>query len=100
MEKTLLVGDYILVSKARYGPRLPITPITIPFTHNKYPFGNKLRNSFVSSTQLPYRRLKGISPIKHFDIVVFNYPEGDTVIQELPDKSYYTQCRQYGTEKI
>lgn len=99
MEKTLLVGDYVLVNKLRYGPRYPMTPITIPFTHNSLPFA-KNRNSFISSVQWPYNRLKGVSKIKHFDVVVFNYPEGDTVIQELPEKSYYTQIRQYGRSSI
>ncbi len=99
MEKTLLVGDYVLVNKLRYGPRYPMTPITIPFTHNSLPFA-KNRNSFISTVQWPYNRLTGISRIKRFDVVVFNYPEGDTVIQELPEKSYYTQIRQYGRNSI
>jgi signal peptidase I len=99
MEKTLLVGDYILVSKLKYGPRFPITPLTIPFTHNALPF-LKTRNSFVNSIQRPYRRLRGISEIKHFDVVVFNYPEGDSVIREFPEKSYYTMTRQYGSKDI
>lgn len=99
MEKTLLVGDYVLVNKLRYGPRYPMTPITIPFTHNSLPFA-KNQNSFISSVQWPYNRLKGVSKIKRFDVVVFNYPEGDTVIQELPEKSYYTQIRQYGRSSI
>lgn len=100
MEKSLLVGDYILVNKVKYGPRLPMTPITIPFTHNTLPISRKTKNSFISSTQLPYRRLRGTSEIKRFDVVVFNYPEGDTVIQEMPEKSYYSMCREYGTQAI
>jgi len=99
MEKTLCVGDYIMVSKLRYGPRLPMTPFNIPFTHNSMPF-YKNKNSFISTVQLPYRRLKGINQIKRYDVVVFNYPEGDTVIQKLPEKSYYTMIRQYGRKKI
>jgi signal peptidase I len=95
MEKTLLVGDYILVSKLSYGPRMPMTPITIPFTHNTLPFSNG-KNSFISSLQLPYKRLSGFSNIKRSDIIVFNYPEGDTIIKSLPEKSYYTFIRQYG----
>ncbi len=100
MEKTLLVGDYILVNKVRYGSRLPMTPITIPFTHNTMPFSKKVKNSFSSSTQLPYKRLRGFSKIKRFDIVVFNYPEGDTVIQEMPEISYYYMCREYGVSNV
>lgn len=100
MEKSLLVGDYILVNKVKYGPRLPMTPLTIPFTHNTLPMSKKVKNSFISSTQLPYRRLRGSSKISRFDVVVFNYPEGDTVIQDLPDKSYYNMCREYGADNI
>ncbi len=99
MEKTLNVGDYIFVSKLRYGPRLPITPITIPFTHNVMPFTVNT-NSFVNWISFPYRRLSGISSIRNFDVVVFNYPEGDTVIKNLPDKSYYQVVRQYGRDFV
>jgi signal peptidase I len=99
MEKTLDVGDYIFVSKFRYGPRLPITPITIPFTHNILPY-TKNTKSFSTLIKFPYRRLSGISSIKNFDVVVFNYPEGDTVIKNLPDKSYYQMVRQYGYDYI
>lgn len=99
MEKTLLAGDYILVSKLRYGPRYPITPLTIPFTHNTLPF-TKAKKSFLSSVQLPYKRLRGLSAMKHFDVVVFNYPEGDTVIGNMPEKSYYSMVRQYGKNSI
>ena len=99
MEKTLLVGDYVLVNKLRYGPRYPMTPITIPFTHNSLPFA-KNRNSFLSTVQWPYNRLKGLTDIKRYEVVVFNYPEGDTVIQEQPEKSYYTQVRQHGRNAI
>jgi signal peptidase I len=95
MEKTLQVGDYIIVSKLQYGPRLPITPITIPFTHNVLPYTRNSK-SFSSLITFPYHRLSGKSNIKNFEIVVFNYPEGDTVIKRLPDKSYYQMVRQYG----
>ena len=99
MEKTLNVGDYIFVSKLRYGPRLPMTPITIPFTHNVMPFTVNT-NSFVTWVSFPYLRLSGISHIYRFDVVVFNYPEGDTVVKNLPDKSYYQLVRQYGKEYV
>lgn len=99
MEKTLLVGDYIFVSKYRYGPRMPMTPIAIPFTHNVLPF-TKNSNSFISEVQLPYKRLSGYKRIKNFEVVVFNYPEGDTVIKNLPEKSYYSLVRQYGRKEI
>jgi signal peptidase I len=99
MEKTLNVGDYIFVSKVRFGPRLPMTPITIPFTHNVMPFTVNT-NSFVTWITFPYRRLSGFSSIRNFDVVVFNYPEGDSVIKNLPDKSYYQMVRQYGREYV
>lgn len=99
MEKTLLVGDYIMVSKLRYGPRLPMTPVTIPFTHNTLPL-SKGHKSYMSRYQLPYRRLSGFNDIEHSDVIVFNYPEGDTVIRSLPEKSYYNLSRQYGRKYI
>ena len=99
MEKTLCVGDYIMVSKISYGPRMPITPATIPFTHNVLPFTEN-KPSYLPYWQLPYTRLKGINKIKNFDVVVFNYPEGDTVISEYPEKSYYSMARQFGVDHI
>ena len=99
MEKTLLVGDYIFVSKVRYGPRMPITPITIPFTHNIMPFTTN-EPSFFQHVQFPYKRLKGMSNVQRFEVIVFNYPEGDTIIRNVPEKSYYTMVRQYGHKYI
>jgi signal peptidase I len=99
MERSLMVGDYVMVSKLSYGPRMPMTPLTIPFSHNTMPF-TKNRNSFFSSVQIPYKRLGGISEVKRSDVIVFNYPEGDTVINSLPEKSYYTLIRQYGRNYI
>jgi signal peptidase I len=99
MEKSLVIGDHILVSKLRYGPRMPMTPVTIPFTHNILPF-TKNSNSFSNWIKLPYHRLRGTSQIKNFEVVVFNYPEGDTVIKNYPEKSYYQVARQFGPEYI
>lgn len=95
MEKTLEVGDYIFVSKLRFGPRLPMTPITIPFTHNVMPF-TRNSNSFSTRISFPYKRLKGLSKIRNFQVVVFNYPEGDTIAENITDKNYYQLLRQYG----
>ncbi len=72
MEKTLNVGDFIFVSKLSYGPRVPITPLSFPFTHQNIP-GTSLQ-SFLTWIQIPYFRLPGTSHIKHNDIIVFNYP--------------------------
>jgi len=95
MEETLLVGDYIFVSKIAYGPRLPITPVAIPFYHNKLPSGQK---SYSEKLSLNYRRLRGLSHVKRNDIIVFNFPEGDTMVVEYPGQNYYSLVRQYGRD--
>ncbi len=99
MEKTLLVGDYIFVSKINYGPRLPMTPLSLPFAHNALPFTKSMK-SYVEWLKIPYRRLAGFSKIKQGDVVVFNFPEGDTIARDVPDKSYYSLVRQYGRNFI
>ncbi len=75
MEKTLLVGDFIFVSKINYGPRIPMTPVSFPFTHHTMPF--KGWKSYKTWLNLPYYRLFGFSHIKRNDVVVFNYPMED-----------------------
>lgn len=75
MEKTLLVGDYLFVSKLNYGPRIPITPLAFPLAHNTMPYTNG--KSYSEAIKLPYYRLPGFSSIKNNDIVVFNYPMDD-----------------------
>ena len=97
MEETLLAGDYIFVSKLAYGPRLPETPLAIPFYHNKLPSGRK---SYSERIQKPYRRLKGFSRVKREDIIVFNFPEGDTMVVQYPGQNYYSLVRQYGREYL
>ena len=76
LEKSLLVGDHLYVSKVAYGPRKPMTPLTMPLTQNQFPGGGK---SYFDKPQWPYERVKGFGKIKLNDIVVFNYPAGDTV---------------------
>jgi signal peptidase I len=98
MERTLMVGDYLFVSKISYGPKLPNTPVAFPFTHNTMPFSNK--KSYNDKIQWPYKRLAGFSRIKNNDVVVFNFPEGDTVIQQFPDQDYYSLVRKYGRNTI
>ncbi len=95
MERTLLVGDYLFVSKYHYGPRLPMTPLSIPLVHNVIP-GTKNVPSYLSKPQLKYQRLKGIDKVRHHDIVVFNFPEGDTVLSRYPNLDYYDFVREYG----
>lgn len=99
MEKTLLVGDYIGVSKIAYGPKLPNTPLSLPFVHNINPL-DPTKKSYVEWIKRPYRRLMGCDTIKHNDVVVFNYPEGDTVLVKSPQDNYYILKQQYGKELI
>jgi signal peptidase I len=77
MEKTLLVNDFLFVSKFSYGPRIPNTPLSIPFVHNYIPGGG--RKSYTTAMSLPYIRWFQ-SPVERGDVVVFNFPAGDTVI--------------------
>lgn len=78
MEKTLLVGDYLFVSKVSYGAKLPETPIAMPFVHHTLPLTTGTK-SYLNWWKLPYLRLPGFTEIKRFDPVVFNFPDGDTV---------------------
>ena len=76
MEKTLLVGDFIIVSKINYGPRVPNTLFTFPFSHQTLPFTTNVK-SYLNWIQVPYFRLPGFSSIKNNDVIVFNYPLED-----------------------
>ncbi|XLS30437.1 signal peptidase I [Flavobacteriaceae bacterium M23B6Z8] len=76
LEKTLLVGDFLFVSKFHYGARTPMTPIALPMVHDSIP-KTGLR-SYLKEPQLPYFRIPGFQNIKRNDIVVFNWPT-DTV---------------------
>jgi signal peptidase I len=93
MEKTLLVNDFLFVSKWSYGPRLPNTPLSIPFIHNYIP-GTSWK-SYSTLIRIPYIRWWA-KPVKRNDDVVFNFPEGDTVINKEGYQSlvtYYSQIR-------
>ncbi|MBS1751054.1 MAG: signal peptidase I [Bacteroidetes bacterium] len=91
MEKTLLVNDFLFVSKLSYGPRLPNTPLAIPFVHHTAPIINT--KSYVEWIELPYKRLWS-SPVERNDVVVFNYPVGDTVIGAYQSNmNYYDALR-------
>jgi signal peptidase I len=81
MEKTLLIKDFLFVSKLSYGPRIPNTPLSVPFVHNYLPVTNS--KSYSTLIRLPYMRWFAASP-KRGDVVVFNFPAGDTVIHH-PD---------------
>ncbi len=92
MEKSLLVGDHLYVSKVAYGPRIPNTPLAFPFTQHTMPL-SKDRKSFVEWVKWPYKRLAGFGKIKRDDPVVFNFPAGDTVVIQHQNVSYYQLVR-------
>jgi len=100
MEKTLLINDFLFVSKFSYGPRIPNTPLSIPFVHNTMPITNG--NSYVEWIKIPYTRWFA-SPVKRKDVVVFNFPAGDTVIN-LPEyqslRPYYVVAREIGRGNV
>jgi len=97
MEESLLAGDYIFVSKLAYGPKLPNTPIAFPFYHNQFPSGKK---TYSEAVKLPYERLWGFGKVKRGDVIVFNFPEGDTMVVQYPGQNYYSLIRQYGRDYI
>jgi signal peptidase I len=96
MEKTLRINDFLFVNKVAYGPRIPQTPLAFPFVHNFLPF-SQTKPSYLKWIQIDYKRLQGYTPIKRNDVVVFNFPAGDTIINEIGYGSavpYYDVLRQ------
>lgn len=98
LEKSLLVGDYLFVSKVSYGPRVPNTPLSFPLVQNTLPILNC--KSYLDWPSWDYKRVAGLGQIQRNDIVVFNFPAGDTVatLQQNPD--YYTLVQMYGREAV
>ncbi len=96
MEKTLMTGDHLFVSKLTYGPRMPETPLTIPFTHNTI-FGKESYSTLIRGKS---RRLKGFRKVERGDCVVFGFPHGDTVLRSAPAEDYYALVRYYGRETV
>lgn len=100
MEKSLLVGDFLFVSKMSYGPRLPNTPIAFPFVHHTLPWSETAK-SYVEWVKWPYYRFPGFGHVKRNDAVVFNYPDGDTLSLKFQSNvSYYQLVRQYGRDRV
>lgn len=100
-EKTLLVNDFLFVSKMAYGPRIPNTPIAMPFVHHTIPGLNV--KSYVEWIHIPYTRWFA-SPVKRNDAVVFNFPVNDTLINDEANfgskVTYYEMVRQLGRERV
>lgn len=90
LEKSLLVGDFLWVNKAVYGPRVPNTPLHFPLADHTMPIvGGK---SYIENPQLPYHRLPGLREVERGDIVVFNFPMGDTIFTRQSDLRYYEEA--------
>ncbi len=98
MEKSLLIGDFLFVSKVNYGARIPMTPVAFPFSHHTLPL-TATTKAYYDGIQWKYRRLPGFQDIKRNDVVVFNFPEGDTVALEQQNASYYDIVRQNGWQQ-
>lgn len=98
LEKTLLTGDYLLVSKLSYGPRIPQTPLSMPLTQHTLPLLNC--KSYLEHPHWDYRRVKGFGNVEQGDIVVFNYPAGDTVALLQQNQDYYRLAYQIGDQML
>ena len=88
MEKSMLIGDFLFVSKVAYGPRVPMTPIAFPLVHHTMPIGNG--KSYTEAVKLPYHRMKGLGEIKRNDCVVFNWP-AETLGRPVDKKENYVK---------
>ena len=100
LEKSLLTGDYLFVSKVSYGPRIPQTPLTMPLTQHTLPIVEC--KSYIEWPQWEYRRAKGLGKIKLNDIVVFNYPAGDTLVTapQYQAADFYQMCYSFGSQLV
>lgn len=99
LEKSLMVGDFLFVNKLAYGPKIPQTPIAFPFAHHTLPF-SETKKSYLEWIRLPYFRLPGFGKVKNGEIVVFNYPDGDTVALGFQNYSYYELVRNIGYQNV
>ncbi len=96
LEKSLLTGDYLFVSKVSYGPRIPETPLTMPLTQHTLPLFEC--KSYIEWPHWDYRRVKGLGKVELNDIVVFNYPAGDTICSapQYQAFDFYQMCYSLG----
>lgn len=95
MEKSLLVGDFLFVSKMHYGSRLPLTTLSFPFAHNTLPLTDSVK-SYTTLMSMPYMRMPAFQKIKNNDVVVFNYPGRPGEIDDIrpidKKENYIKRC--------
>ena len=100
LEKTLRVGDFLYVSKMAYGARVPQTPLSMPLVQHTMPVWLGGGKSCIDNPHWEYKRLKGWTQPQKGDIVVFNFPTGDTVCTKMQNPDYYTLCYYYGESVV
>ena len=100
LEKTLRVGDFLYVSKMAYGARVPQTPLSMPLVQHTMPAWLGGTKSYLDQPHWEYKRLKGWTSPKEGDIVVFNFPAGDTVCLKMQNPDYYSLKYYYGEALI
>ena len=96
LEKSLLVGDYLFVSKMSYGARIPQTPLHMPLTQHTLPVFNC--KSYLEWPKWDYKRVAGLGEVQLNDIVVFNFPAGDTVATGNPAEDIYRMSYAIGKQ--
>ena len=100
LEKTLRVGDFLYVSKMAYGARVPQTPLSMPLVQHTMPAWLGGGKSYLDKPHWDYKRLAGWTSPKKGDIVVFNFPAGDTVCTNMQNPDYYSLKHYYGETLI
>ena len=98
LEKSLMVGDYLFVSKLSYGPRVPNTPISFPLVQNTLPILNC--KSYLEWPNWGYKRVRGLGTVKRNDIVVFNFPAGDTIAINEQNPDFYNLVDRDGRANV
>ena len=100
LEKTLRVGDFLYVSKMGYGARVPQTPLSMPLVQHTFPQWLGGGKSYFDHPHWEYKRLAGWKTPQKGDIVVFNFPAGDTVCTKVQNPDYYTLCYYQGRQVV